>query len=660
MKLLLTGLSILLISSFVPLFAGKRSKVASLSVVIGTVSCLLLSSGICIDSLIAGDSHELSFRMFIPFANFAIGVDPLCAFFLIPLLFLSSLCAIYGSSYMDGKGSRSNASWFFFGLLVLGMSLVVLARNGMLFLIAWEIMTLASFFLVIYESTSSGVQKAGWIYLVASHVGVACIFAVFAILGRNADRLDFDVFPILNSNTTAATAVFIFSLIGFGSKAGFIPLHIWLPEAHPAAPSHVSSLMSGIMIKLGIYGFLRTLTFLGDPPLWWGVTLVVIGSSSGILGVLFALAQHDLKRLLAYHSVENIGIIALGIGMGLIGLSCGEPVVAVLGFAGGLLHVLNHCLFKGLLFLGAGAVIHETGTGDMDHLGGLMKKMPRTGICFMAGSAAISGLPPFNGFISEFLIFLSALFGVTTMIVPLSFCSIAVIISLGLIGGLATACFSKAFGTIFLGEPRSEHAKHAKDPDHAMTMPMLILAILCLAIGLSGASILLLVGTPVSEVSGLSITACSYGFKSAIYPLTAIAMLSMLLMVFGAFIFTVRKALPRGNTESKAPTWDCGYAKPEARMQYTSSSFAQPLTKLFSFFLRTRTKLPGTAETFPGRNSFSTDTPDFWQEYVFRPMVILFAKLSSAIARSDSGRIHIYILYIIITVLALLIWNFFK
>jgi len=659
MNLLLAGFLILLLSSFVPLFSGRENRVAALSVVIGTILCLIFSSNICLDSLITGGSYEISFRMMIPFANFAIGIDPLSAFFLMPLLLLSALCAVYGMSYMEGK-DEGGTSWFFFGMLVLGMSIVVVARNGMLFLIAWEIMTLASFFLVTQDHQKKETRKAGWIYLVASHIGVAFIFARFAILGRNVDRLDFEMFQVLKSGTTASTAVFIFALIGFGSKAGFIPLHIWLPEAHPAAPSHVSSLMSGIMIKVGIYGLLRTLTFLGMPPLWWGVTLIVIGSSSGILGVLFALAQHDIKRLLAYHSVENIGIIALGIGMGLVGISCGEPVVAVLGFAGGLLHVVNHCIFKGLLFLGAGAVIHETGTGEMDHLGGLMKKMPRTGICFMTGSAAISGLPPFNGFVSEFLIFLSALGGVTSMIIPLSFCSIVVIISLGLIGGLATACFSKAFGTIFLGEPRSEHAAHAKDPDARMTMPMLILAILCLAIGISGGSILLFLGTAVSEVSGLSMTACAIGLRTAAYPLMAIAMLSTLLMVLGLFLFTARRAMPRAHIESKVPTWDCGYAKPEPRMQYTSSSFAQPLTQIFSFFLRTRTKNPDTSETFPRGNSFSTETPDFWQEYIFRPMVAFFAKLSAGIARSDTGRIHIYILYIIITVLILLMWNFFK
>ncbi|MFA6568779.1 MAG: proton-conducting transporter membrane subunit [Victivallales bacterium] len=662
MKLLLAGFFILMISSFIPLFSGKRSRIAALAVAAGTFCCLLLSAGVCIDSLFTGNTFDVSYRMRIPFASFALGIDPLSAFFLLPLLMLSTLCAVYGVSYMEKKNSEasSGASWFFFGILVLGMSLVVVARNGMLFLIAWEVMTLASFFLVTHDNQKKSVRKAGWIYLVASHIGAAFIFATFAMLGRHSDTLDFATFQTITTGSTISTALFISALLGFGSKAGFIPLHIWLPEAHPAAPSHVSSLMSGIMIKLGIYGFLRTLTFLGDPPLWWGITLIIIGASSGILGILFALAQQDIKRLLAYSSVENVGIIALGIGMGLVGISCGEPVVAVLGFAGALLHVINHCIFKGLLFLGAGTVMHETGTGRIEELGGLVKKMPATGICFMTGSASICGLPPFNGFLGEFLIFLSALFGVTTSMIPLSFCSLVVIISLALIGGLATACFSKAVGIIFLGEPRSKCAEHARDPDKAMLVPMIILALLCLFIGLSGASAAMLTCTAVSEISGLSMAACTTGLKTAAYPLTAIAMLSSLLIILGGFLFTLRRSTPRGHIETQGPTWDCGYAKAVPRIQYTSSSFSQPLTQLFAFLLKTKTKLPDTSATFPEEKSFSTETPDIWQEYIFRPAVIFFNRLSAVAASTDTGRIHIYILYIIVTILILLMWNFFR
>ncbi len=661
MTFLLTGFFILLLSGFATFFTGKDGRAAAVSAITGTLACLVLSSEICLDSIINGRSFEFSFPLTLPSANFAIGVDPLSAFFLLPLLFLSSLCAIYGSEYMKSPSGRhdSRASWFFFCLLVTGMMLVVIARNGVLFLIGWELMALSSFFLVTYEHEKKEVRKAGWIYLAASHVGVAFIFAIFAIMGNGNSTLDFANFDTVKSGSLTASVIFIFAIIGFGSKAGFIPLHIWLPEAHPVAPSHVSSLMSGIMIKLGIYGILRILTFLGEPPLWWGVTFIVIGMSSGILGIAFALASHNIKRLLAYSSIENIGIISLGLGLGIVGISCDEPFIAILGFAGALLHVLNHCIFKGLLFLGAGTVLHETGTGDMDKLGGLMKKMPFTGLCFMTGSASISGLPPFNGFIGEFLIFLAAFYGITSVSRPLSFCSIAVIASLALIGGIAMACFSKAFGIIFLGGARSDKTSHAADPGIPMLLPMLVLSMLCLAIGFSGSTISAWLAGTVSQISGIEISACKTGLKIASLPLLSITVLSSLLIIIGSFLYSLRKALPRVEMETTAPTWDCGYAKPVPRIQYTSSSFTSPITGLFSTFLRTKFKRPTTSETFPGKNSFSSETPDFWQEYIFAPIIKTFRTFSAFLIRTESGRIHVFILYIIITILILLIWNFF-
>jgi formate hydrogenlyase subunit 3/multisubunit Na+/H+ antiporter MnhD subunit len=283
-------------------------------------------------------------------------------------------------AYRDEKAL--GVSWFFFNLLVASMALVVVARNGILFLVAWELMALASFFLVTMQDDEERVRDAGRTYLVASHLGTAFLLVLFIMLAGGTDSLDFDRFAA----GSHAGLLFILAAIGFGTKAGFVPLHVWLPEAHPAAPSHVSAVMSGVMIKTGIYGLVRTLTFLGPLPAWAGWLLVGVGVTSGVLGVLFALAQHDLKRLLAYHSVENIGIITLGLGLGLVGLRAGFAPLAVLGFAGALLHVLNHALFKGLLFLGAGAVLHGTKTRDMEELGGLLKRMPWTGPLFLIGA----------------------------------------------------------------------------------------------------------------------------------------------------------------------------------------------------------------------------------------------------------------------------------
>ena len=350
----------------------------------------------------------------VPFGEFFIELDPLTAWFLLPTLLLSALSAIYGVGYLRSwQGRRSlGPVWFFYCLLVLGMVLVLVARNAVLFLVAWELMALASFFLVTFEHERESVREAGWIYFVATHLGTAFLLAFFLLLARETGSMDFDVWAEKGIHTQGLAGIlFLLAVVGFGTKAGFMPLHVWLPEAHPAAPSHVSALMSGVMIKTGIYGLLRAFTFLGMPPLWWGWVLIGIGLTSGVLGVLFALAQHDLKRLLAYHSVENIGIIALGLGVGLLGMSTGSSMLIVLGFGGALLHVVNHALFKGLLFLGAGAVLHGTGTLEIDHLGGLLKRMPWTAATFLIGAVAISGLPPLNGFVSEFLIFFGAFKG---------------------------------------------------------------------------------------------------------------------------------------------------------------------------------------------------------------------------------------------------------
>ncbi|OGG05457.1 MAG: hypothetical protein A3F83_11185, partial [Candidatus Glassbacteria bacterium RIFCSPLOWO2_12_FULL_58_11] len=379
----------------------------------------------------------------VPGGSLHLGMDPLSAFFLLALFILSGLAALYGREYLTGFGAAKapGQAWFFYNALVASMALVFAARNAVLFLVCWEVMAVASFFLVTFEYEKTLVQEAGWTYLIATHIGTAFLLLFFLIIGQQAGSYEFEHFSAISAlGSSTASLLFLLALVGFGSKAGIVPFHVWLPEAHPAAPSHVSALMSGVMIKTGIYGLLRTIIFLGQPPLWWGWCLVGIGVSSGILGVLFALVQHDLKRLLAYHSVENIGIIFLGLGLGLIGWNSGSVPLAVAGFSGALLHVLNHALFKGLLFLNAGAVLRAVGHHSIDSLGGLYRLMPWTGLTFLVGAVAISGLPPLNGFISEFLIYRAGLEGVILLHSSVSIPSLLVIGGLALIGGLAAAC----------------------------------------------------------------------------------------------------------------------------------------------------------------------------------------------------------------------------
>ncbi len=522
---------------------------------------------------------------------------------------------------------------------------------------AWEIMSLASFFLVTFEHEDDDARQAGWTYLVAAHLGTAFLLAMFILLGRDSGSMEFSGFGNADQPFAHASLVFVLAVVGFGTKAGFMPFHVWLPEAHPAAPSHVSAIMSGVMIKTGIYGLLRMLTFLGPPPAWWGWVLIAIGLVSGVLGVLFALAQHDLKRLLAYHSVENIGIIALGLGTGLLGLSLNSTPMAVLGFGGGLLHVLNHACFKGLLFLGAGAVLHGTGSRDIDLLGGLLKRLPWTGWTFLVGALAIAGLPPLNGFVSELLIYLGALEGVRSVSASHLPVIVGVIVGLALIGGLALACFTKAFGAVFLGEPRSEQAADGQECGWLMRLPMLVLAIGCAAIGLLGPFVIFALVPVIASVTGMpgeSISASMAGPREVLWAVVA-AGIVLLLLTGGLMV--LRRRLLAGREVSRAATWDCGYALPAARMQYTASSFAQPLTWFFRAFLRTRTVLAAPTGYFPASASLATHTDDVCREKIWRPVFRAVDWLLSRLRWLQHGRVQLYVLYIALTLLALLLWK---
>src|ERR1022692_203801 len=562
-------------------------------------------------------SQSLRMAWNVPYGSLFLELDPLSGFFLIPVFVLCALAAIYGADYLEAYRGRKTlaAPWFFFNLLVASMVVVILARNGVLFLMAWEVMALSSFFLVTFEDEKESTRQAGWIYLVASHVGTAFLLVLFILLGR-AGSLDFDRF----SASSGAGLLFVVALFGFGTKAGFVPLHVWLPEAHPAAPSHVSAVMSAVMIKTGIYGLLRVMMFLGAPQAWWGWVLCGIGLSSGVIGVLLALAQHDLKRLLAYHSVENIGIIALGLGVGTLGLRAGLPAVAVMGFAGALLHVLNHALFKGLLFLAAGNVVHSTHTREIDQLGGLLRRMPRTGAIFLIGAAAISGLPPLNGFISEFLIYLASFKGAVTLDGVNSVPMLATIGGLALIGGLAAACFTKAFGIVFLGQPRSEHAEQAHEVGLAMVLPGVVLAAACILIGLLGANVVYSMAPLISEVTGLSATIVRASLSTAAHSIALVSITGGVLAGIATLLAIGRAIALSNRSVSTSVTWDCGYGKPSRRMQYTASSFAQPLTDTFDLLLQTRRLVIAPRGFFPKEASLFTETPDPYQEYIFRPL----------------------------------------
>ncbi|MFA5260640.1 MAG: proton-conducting transporter membrane subunit [Candidatus Omnitrophota bacterium] len=657
MNVTLYSLGILIISGLLALSLNRFVKLSNYIGAWGAFVACAVGLGALFVVYNNPEAAVLSVPWFVPYGSFSVEIDALGAVFLFPVVILSALSALYGLDYLKHYYGKKNigVAWFFYNLLVASMVLVVIARNAVLFLSAWEVMSVSSCFLVLFEGERRDVARAGLIYLIATHIGTLFLLVMFILLGKDSGSFDFSGWRGTLSGGIPSL-VFLCALVGFGTKSGFMPLHIWLPEAHPAAPSHVSALMSGVMIKTGIYGILRILTFLGMPCAWWGYLLIAIGIISGILGVLFALAQYDLKRLLAYSSIENIGIISIGIGLGVVGMSVHNPLLMVMGFAGGLFHVVNHSFFKGLLFLGAGAVYHETGTREIDVLGGLLKKMPITGLCFLIGAAAICGFPPLNGFISEFLIYFASfksIFGST----EIAFVSLGIIASLALIGGLAAACFTKAFGIIFLGEPRCAHGQNARDPGFFMRLSMATLAGACIFIGLGAPFIIRGLGRIIADISGVPLDLIELSLLEVMPPLIYIVVVALSLFVVLLLIVLLRRGLLRGREITRVPTWDCGYASPDPRMQYTASSFAQPIVDFFKGILRTRKHAVRITRYFPDSSSFKTETADLFSETVFRPMLKLIHRLAEKLTWVQHGKLQSYILYILFALIALLIWK---
>ncbi|MDD3604321.1 MAG: proton-conducting transporter membrane subunit [Kiritimatiellae bacterium] len=657
MSLLLLPLIIFFAGALLQMVFARRVSIARVAGPAVTVAGALAGL-IPVIRAFGGKTITTSLPWSMPFGLFSVEMDGLSALFALPILVISALAAVYGAEYLKTYEGRKSLSsfWFFYNLLAGSMLLVVTARNAILFLLALEVMSLSSFFLVIFENEQEHARRAGWTYLVATHIGTAFLLVLFCMLGSQAGTLDFSGFSAADAASGFLSAAFLLAVIGFGTKAGFMPMHVWLPEAHPAAPSHVSAVMSGVMIKTGIYGLLRILTRLGMPPPWWGWVLVAIGAASGILGIVFALSQHDIKRLLAYSSVENVGIITTGIGIGMLGMHYGNDAMMLLGFAGALLHVLNHSIFKSLLFLGAGSILHAAATREIDRLGGLMKRMPATGLTFLVGSVAICGLPPLNGFLGEFIIYLGSFKALTGSAAVVPAAGVVVIAALALIGGLAAVCFTKAFGMIFLGEPRSDAAAHAHECGLAMRFPILVLAALCVAVGLAGPFIPKLLIPAVQVLADPQMTDGNF-FAPTERLLTNISLFATGVLALTAILLALRARLLKNKPVSESVTWDCGYAVPTARMQYTASSYADPVVRLFKLFLQTRKKFVSPEGLFPEKSSFSSATPDFYRERMYRPIFNATEKFLTRFQWLQHGRLNLYILCIMVTLIVILVWK---
>ena len=574
-------------------------------------------------------------------------LDAVGAFFLVPVLVLPACGSIFALGYWDDRHESARRLRLLFGITTGFLVLLVAAAHALTFLLAWEGMAVTAYLLVMAEDREPVTQKAGWIYLACTHSGTLCLSAAFALAASATGGFLFTPLPMGFAATSRGTATFLLFLAGFGLKAGIFPLHFWLPGAHAAAPSHVSSLMSGILIKMGILGLIRVLCLVPDPPRWWGALVLVLGAVSGLLGVAFALAQHDLKRLLAYHSIENIGIILLGLGLGTLGKSTGQPALQALGYAGALLHVLNHSLFKGLLFLGAGAVVHATGSRDLERMGGLARTMPVTAAAFLAGSWAICGLPPLNGFVSEWLIYLAAFRGLAF---PSSSWSVLAIAALATIGALAAACFAKVFGVVFLGQPRSPEAASAAEPPRAMRLPMTILAWACCAIGVAP----VLVAPALARAAGAAAGLAGPVDLGGMAHLTTLSFIALPMLTAAALIWVWCRKGPAARTG--LPTWDCGFTAAGPRVQYTASSFADGLVSAQRFVLWPKVHWRRIVALFPSQRGYRSEVPDPVLDRCAGPGLARTARGLTGLHFLQGGQLPLYLLYILITLVALLVW----
>jgi len=539
------------------------------------------------------------------------------------------------------------------------MVMVVMINNGLQFLIGWEIMALSSFLLVIFDAEDRTIMKTGISYLIQMHVGMFFILIAFLIVDKETGQMSFNALGSYFSNHSNLL-IFILFFIGFGVKAGFIPMHSWLPMAHPAAPSHVSGVMSGVMIKMGIYGILRVLIFVQSSFLSIGITILIISVISGVFGVMMAIMQHDIKCLLAYHSIENIGIIGIGIGLGMLGLDTNNQSLYILGFSGGLLHILNHSLFKSLLFFNAGSVYQASHTRNIEQLGGLMKNMPYTAALFLTGSLAICGLPPFNGFISEYLIYLGMFKSLSSANLHQSILILGTIVALSLIGGLAIFCFTKVFGIAFLGEPRTEKASKAVEVSKGMIYPQFITLALIVLIGLAP---ILFVRPIISIVfQAFHLPGIASFTLPFVHNLTQISIISgvfvltiIILLVYRYFHLTSKQILT-------GPTWSCGYTAGTARQQYTATSYAYNYNHIAKPILQTKKIMEdiGEDELFPGERSFKTKNDDILKKWLIDKPIDLFSNLLKRIAVMQTGLIHHYILYAFIFMLLVFLLTFFN
>lgn len=612
-------------------------------------------------------AHAFVLPLGLPDLPFHIRLDPLSAFFLFLLGLCSFAITLYAGSYFRGEpSSRLKLICLQYHWFLASMAFVLLADDAYMFMVAWETMALSSYFLVVTEHRQSSIRQAGFLYVLLAHVGAIAILLCFGVLHEGGfSGYGFDELRQTELSPIWASIVFVLAAIGFGAKAGLLPLHVWLPEAHPAAPSPVSALMSGVMLKTAIYGFVRVVFDLLGTPMWqWGLGIAVLGAVTALFGILYAVQQNDLKRLLAYSSVENIGIVMIGLGLSMIFFGTGHPQAGALGFVAALYHALNHSVYKSLLFLGAGSVLHSTGLRSLNDMGGLIHRMPVVAFYFLIGSLAISGLPPLNGFVSEWLILQTALQagtlenGVLRSLVPL------IAAMLALAAALTARCFVKAFGIAFLGQPRGRAGKAEPHDGHVDAGPwerlaMAWLAGWCVLLGIFPSTVVGLVNQVSMAVAGagLPASALESGVLWLVPSTQAQAsygpfLFLVVIAVVVAITYIVVRACFHGRVR-RAPPWDCGFPEQTARMQDSSEGFGQSIRIIFAPVYRIRRRVPAPDDPQP---KFEVRIEDKHWFGIYLPIARFVEYLSAKVGMLQQGRISIYLLYSFITLIALLVF----
>ena len=660
-ELLFLSVASLFIGLVLIALAPARTKSGLTAVLVGFISILTSIPAI---HVLLGQPLTFTISGAIFFGDIPIRIDALSAWFILIINLTGINGVLYGIGYMKSySDQKSNLTlhWILFLLFHSSMLWVCMVQHGLAFLVVWELMSLSSLLLVIFEHQNKNTLHAGLNYLVQMHISVIFLTAAFIWVYFSTGSFDFTAIGIFFAENPNIW-LFLLFFIGFGIKAGFVPLHSWLPHAHPAAPSHVSGVMSGVIVKLGIYGILRIATFLKQDYVLIGESIIALSVATGLYGILNAAVHRDFKKMLAYCTIENIGIIGTGIGLGIMGIGLGNIILIVLGFAGAMLHTLNHSLFKSLLFFSAGAVYQQTHTRDMEKLGGLMKQMPHTGFLFLIGALAIGGLPPFNGFVSEFILYSGYLEGIKTMDVVNSTLLIFTLSSLAIIGGISILTFSKSFGTIFLGSTRTKLHHAPVEASFIMLLPQYLIVAIMLFIGIFPGFCFKIVLKSINAFMPTTQVTDFIFINPLMNTISDVGLYSFIFIGLIAVVYFIRVRLTSRKPAEIRPTWGCAYIAPSPKMQYTGKSFSKTLGKLLDFILienKRYEEIPVT-ETFPPQRKHSSHYVDFFETRLFNGILVRIVHSLNYFQFIQNGKTQAYVLYGIFFIVLIFLGTMFN